>query len=301
MGLKGQVGDWQFFDPRFLELQEAERNYHKKLTNFVVPLREDATMSAEELEAERAEEQAEIDTAEALTEEEQAEKDNLSTTGFKDWNKRDYQAFIRGCEKYGRDDFEGIALEVGKAEEEVFWERYKEIDDWERQIRKIIEAEQQHAKNARLTNLIKDPVSKYRHPLQQLNITYPLQSRTKTYSEDEDRFLVCALARHGIGSDDVYDTIKREILDWPGFRFDWFIKSRTPLEISRRCLTLISLVQKEHAPEDAAADPARKGRGPRRNKEANGEAPNGTNGSRKREADSASEVGSVAPPPAKKP
>lgn len=178
------------------------------------------------------------------------------------------------------------------------------LTDWERQIRKITEAEQQHAKNARLTKLIKDTVSKYRHPLQQLNITYPLQSRTKTYSEDEDRFLVCALARHGIGSDDVYDTIKREILEWPGFRFDWFIKSRTPLEISRRCLTLISLVQKEHAPEDAAVDPARKGRGPRKVKEVNGEAngdtPEATNGSsRKRDADTASEAGSVAAPPAK--
>lgn len=59
--LKGQVGDWQFFDPRFLELQEAERNYIKRMTNYIVPLREDKTMTEEELEAERAEEQAEID------------------------------------------------------------------------------------------------------------------------------------------------------------------------------------------------------------------------------------------------
>ena len=29
------------------------------------------------------------------------------------------------------------------------------------------------------------------------------------------------------------------------FRFDWFIKSRTPVELARRCETLIRLIEKE--------------------------------------------------------
>lgn len=91
-------------------------------------LREDPTMTAEELEAERAEQQSIADngqfyllmrflntmftnhfvflffdfTAEPLTEEEIAEKDSLTGQGFPDWNKRDYQGFIRGSEAYGR-------------------------------------------------------------------------------------------------------------------------------------------------------------------------------------------------------
>jgi len=71
-----------------------------------------------------------------LTEEEHAEKEELqSVGGFDSWTKRDYQAFIRGCEKFGRNDLDGIATEViGKAPEEVkrysetFWQRYKEIE-----------------------------------------------------------------------------------------------------------------------------------------------------------------------------
>lgn len=144
-------GDWQFFDPRMLELQEQELNYQKRLQNFQVPLSVDKSLTPAEAEAERAEDQADVDNgtlwyaslrtranvsiaAEPLTEEEVAEKQKLSGTGFADWQKRDYQAFIRGAEKYGRDNFEYIALEVNKPVEdvkryaEVFWARYQEID-----------------------------------------------------------------------------------------------------------------------------------------------------------------------------
>ena len=204
---------------------------------------------------------------------------------------------------------------------EVFWERYKEIEglqnliirtkallnnleipDWERQMVKIVEAEKQHAKNLRMSEMIKAAVAKYRHPLQQLSITYPIQSRTKTYSEEEDRFLVCALARHGVGSDDVFDRIKREILEYPGFRFDWFIKSRTPVEVGRRCATLISLVQKEHAPEDAKLDPVRKARGPRKKPGEGGDLGSDPVTSKKREAngDTGSDAGLTGPPPKKR-
>lgn len=88
------------------------------------PLRVDPTntVTPEELEAERAGEQELIDEglslpsllpivplltltirppAEPLTAEEEAEKESLAGTGF-DWNKREYQGFIRGCEMHGR-------------------------------------------------------------------------------------------------------------------------------------------------------------------------------------------------------
>jgi hypothetical protein len=32
----------------------------------------------------------------------------------------------------------------------------------------------------------------------------------------------------------------------PQFRFDWFIKSRTAIELQRRCNTIISLIEKEN-------------------------------------------------------
>ena len=300
--IKGQVGDYQFFPPRLLELQELEANYTKKQQGYTAIARVDKTMSAEELEQERLEEQADIDNAEPLNEEEVAEKESLMKEGFHDWHKREYQGFIRGCEKFGKKDFENIAIEIGTGKtaedvekySKVFWERYTELEDWERQLKKIEEAEKLHAKNERLSQLVKDTVAKYRHPLQQLPITYQITSRPKAYSDEEDRWLVCAIARHGVGADDVYDRIKKEILEWPGFKFNWFIKSRTPIEIGRRCTTLISLLQKEHAPEEAAADPARKRKG-----KAPAAAAAGADG---KNGEAGSDAGSAAPapPPAKK-
>ena len=54
-----------------------------------------------------------------------------------------------------------------------------------------------------------------------------------------------SLERFGYGTDEVYDKIRDEIRRHPMFRFDWFLKSRTSLEINRRCNTLIALVTKE--------------------------------------------------------
>ncbi len=40
--------------------------------------------------------------------------------GFTNWNKRDFNQFIKANEKYGRDDIDNVAREVeGKTPEEV--------------------------------------------------------------------------------------------------------------------------------------------------------------------------------------
>lgn len=90
------------------------------------------------------EEQAKIDEAEALTEEELEEKENLLQQGFTIWNKRDFNQFIKANEKWGRDDIENIAREVeGKTPEEVmeysavFWERCNELQDIEKIMAQI--------------------------------------------------------------------------------------------------------------------------------------------------------------------
>ena len=66
------------------------------------------------------EEQSKIDNASPLTEEEIAEKENLLAQGFTSWNKRDFNQFIKACEKYGRDDMNSISKDVeGKTPTEV--------------------------------------------------------------------------------------------------------------------------------------------------------------------------------------
>ena len=44
----------------------------------------------------------------------------FALNGFNNWNKRDFNQFIKANEKWGRDDIENIAREVeGKTPEEV--------------------------------------------------------------------------------------------------------------------------------------------------------------------------------------
>jgi SWI/SNF-related matrix-associated actin-dependent regulator of chromatin subfamily A member 5 len=90
------------------------------------------------------------DYARPLSEEEQLERDRLLTENpFKDWMRRDFNAFLRACEKHGRANIDAIAKEVeSKTEEEVkayaevFFKRYRELHDYERYIKQIERGEQ---------------------------------------------------------------------------------------------------------------------------------------------------------------
>ena len=80
--------------------------------------------------------------------------------------------------------------------------------------------------------------------MQELELNYPT-TKGKVYSEEEDRYLLCRLYHYGMQTEDVYDRIKKDITEFPVFRFDWFFKSRSPQELQRRCNTLLGMIEKE--------------------------------------------------------
>ncbi|BGP15381.1 hypothetical protein JCM10213_001427 [Rhodosporidiobolus nylandii] len=261
--------DFKFLPQEFQDIQEKEQLWHKKQKGESAKVRTDPTKTAEELEAERAEEQEAIDNAEPLTEEDKKTKEDLKDLGYADWTKREFQQFCRGLEVHGRDDVDGIAREIpSKTIDQVrdyhatFWERYEEIEDHPKILERLKNAEARRSHTDKLTNAIKAKVAEVQYPLQQLKIIYANQTKGKSYSEDEDRFLLVELAKYGLGKDDTYDRIKRDINEWPAFRFDWFMKSRTATEIGRRCQTLVNLVAKEAGLDTAEDAPpkARRGR-----------------------------------------
>lgn len=59
------------------------------------------------------------------------------------------------------------------------------------------------------------------------------------------------LHKLGIDRECVYEELRQQIRDAPQFRFDWFIKSRTAMELQRRSNTLIGLIEKEISEENA--------------------------------------------------
>jgi SWI/SNF-related matrix-associated actin-dependent regulator of chromatin subfamily A member 5 len=253
------VHDYQFFPGMLRDLQDRETAYHRKEIGYKVPLPEGPDDDLSDREAERALDQAEIDNATPLTEEEQEEKQQLSQQGFADWNRRDFQQFINGSAKYGRKDYEQIADEVDsktpeeiKAYAKVFWQRYTEIADYSKYISLIEAGEEKTRKMEHQRKMLRKKMQQYRVPLQQLKINYSVSTTNKkVYTEEEDRFLLVLLDKYGVDSEGIFERIRDDIRDSPLFRFDWFFLSRTPIEISRRCTTLLTTVAREF--EDASA------------------------------------------------
>lgn len=245
--------DYQFFHPRLGDLQEKETAWFRKENGIKAPLAEGEDETLESRQEDQALDQKTIDEAEPLTESEVLEKDRLAEDGFGDWNKRDFQQFINGSAKYGRSDYDSIAHEVdskdGKEVKDyakVFWKRYKEIQNWEKYISSIKEGEQKAARVIEQREMLRRKMRMYRVPLQQLKLNYTVSTTNKkVYTEEEDRFLLVMLDKHGLDTEGIYEKIRDEIRESPLFRFDWFFLSRTPQEINRRCATLITTVTRE--------------------------------------------------------
>jgi SWI/SNF-related matrix-associated actin-dependent regulator of chromatin subfamily A member 5 len=253
------IHDYQFFPPMLSDLQDRETAYFRKEIGYKVPLPEGQDEDVSDREAERALDQQEIDNATPLTEAELEEKQRLSQQGFGDWNRRDFQQFINGSAKYGRTNYDQIAEEVDskspaeiKAYAKVFWQRYTEIADYNKYIQIIEAGEEKTRKMEHQRKMLRKKMQQYRVPLQQLKINYSVSTTNKkVYTEEEDRFLLVLLDKFGVDSDGIYERIRDEIRESPLFRFDWFFLSRTPIEISRRCTTLLTTVAREF--EDVSA------------------------------------------------
>lgn len=109
---------------------------------------------------------------------------------------------------------------------------------------RIEEGEAKRNKRSNLEALLAKKIESVRYPMQELELNYPT-TKGKVYSEEEDRYLLVRLHHYGMTAEDVYERIKKDITEFPVFRFDWFFKSRSPQELQRRCNTLLSMIEKE--------------------------------------------------------
>uniref|UniRef100_A0A673VY58 SNF2 related chromatin remodeling ATPase 5 n=1 Tax=Salmo trutta TaxID=8032 RepID=A0A673VY58_SALTR len=259
------VQDFQFFPPRLFELLEKEILFYRKTIGYKVPRNPELPNAAQH----QKEEQAKIDEAEGLSEEELEEKENLLSQGFTIWNKRDFNQFIKANEKWGRDDIENIAREVeGKTPEEVmeysavFWERCNELQDIEKIMAQIERGEARIQRRISIKKALDTKIGRYKAPFHQLRISYGT-NKGKNYTEEEDRFLICMLHKLGFEKESVYDELRQCIRNSPQFRFDWFLKSRTAMELQRRCNTLITLIERENMELEEREKAEKKKKGPR--------------------------------------
>ncbi|GFZ14038.1 chromatin remodeling factor17 [Actinidia rufa] len=244
-----QLHDFQFFNTqRLSELYEKEVRYLMQTTHQKNQLKD--TIEVDEPE----------ELGDPLTAEEQEEKERLLDEGFSTWSRRDFNTFIRACEKYGRSDVKSIASEMeGKSEEveryaKVFKERYKELNDYDRIIKNIERGEARISRKDEIMKAIGKKLDRYKNPWLELKIQYG-QNKGKLYNEECDRFMICMVHKLGYGN---WDELKAAFRTSPLFRFDWFVKSRTTQELARRCDTLIRLVERENQEFDERERQARK-------------------------------------------
>jgi len=243
---KINVQDFQFYNlTRLKEIYEKEfAIYQYELEKFTK-----GTVSPVPQEGDDNDAAAESDAPPAITPEEVQEKQKLLSMGFSDWSKKDFAAFVRGCEKYGRSDLVNVTKEVeGKTEDQVrkyastFWKRYKELNDWEKTVKTIEKGETRIKRRIEMMRAIETKVRRYKNPLVEMKLNYGGQ-RGKTFTEEEDRFLVYMVHELGYGA---WEQLKLEVRRAPIFRFDYFIKSRTPQELCRRFEILVRLIEKEN-------------------------------------------------------
>jgi len=253
-----QMNDFQFYNTtRIQEIYDKDVRRKTYEWNKENDKKQNEAKTEDGEPAPEEEEEEDPNAPQPITDEEKAEMDTLLSQGFTEWSRRDFQAFCRLSEKYGRDNVESIASELeGKTLKEVkdyaavFWQRYKEIADHQRIISNIEKGEQKIQRQHDMLKAVREKIAMYKNPWRELKITYG-PNKFKSFTEEEDRFLLCSIPEVGFGN---WDELKAQIRQHWQFRFDWFIKSRTPKELGRRVETLISLIEKESTQVDKKRD-----------------------------------------------
>jgi len=198
---------------------------------------------------------------EGLTPAEEREKAELLKQGFGDWTRKDFNAFVKGCETHGRDNIRAVAAEVeGKSEHEVakyaaaFFRRYQEIENHDRIMKKIEAGEARIQRKIEISWALSSKVGRSKNPWLTLRVPYGTQ-KGKLFTEEEDRFLICMTNKLGYGN---WEELREEVRKCWLFRFDWFIKTRSADELKKRVDLLIRLIEKEN--EEIEEEEARAGK-----------------------------------------
>lgn len=155
-------------------------------------------------------------------------KQQLLETGFKNWNKTDFNSFITGSEKFGRNNLKEIAKAVGKDLDEVeeyhkvFWERINELSEKDK-IAKQIQAGEDKIANKRYNMRLLEWKASQCYEID-FNPQIYTKFKSKLFSIDADRFLAQCAYRFGIKN---MTFIKEKIRMEPMFRFDHHFRSRS--------------------------------------------------------------------------
>jgi SWI/SNF-related matrix-associated actin-dependent regulator of chromatin subfamily A member 5 len=249
------IHDHQLFPEAIKPLLEKEIRHHQRTVGYKL------TEADVEDAKERAAQQRLIDTATPLTAKEQRTRDDLFSQGFPDWSKKDFLAFIRGCERFGRKDLEAVAEQVEKPIDQVrkysraFWQRLDSLPDGDKIMAAIEKGEGRLAKAEQTHRMLCDYV-RGNPASQPLSVASSDRVKSRNYSPDEDDAILRSLVEHGYGNDAAYTAVQSRARTDPVFRFDWFLRTRTVGDLAHRAQKLVALVEREMKARDKARESA---------------------------------------------
>merc|ERR1712137_457305 len=278
-----QIQDFQFYPKKLKTILKKEMDIWKKQTEQAEKRLERRQKRAEEKqkEKEKAKEEKKNDEETAteaseasesseessssdsepdipgLTEKQLREKDRLIERGFGSWTKKEFTQFCRACEAHGREAFEEIASDIGtktleevEAYAKVFWKEYRSLPDGTKIVQRIEDGENALEQIESMVTDLKSKVESCDNPEAELHIPYPASwKKNAKYQPEEDRYLLVKTNELGYGN---WEEVKQCIRDDVEFRYNWFLKSRSPDELAEHVDKLLALIEKEASKKESA-------------------------------------------------
>ena len=149
------------------------------------------------------------------------------------WDRRDFQKFCQALDLFPREDFESISGHVGtKTSEQIqeyssrFFENMSMLTDAEKITKNIEKAEKGHSFKRQAPNLIRQKVTAYERPVEEMILA--VAQKSKYFSRESDIVLLCLTHEHGYGN---WTKIKQAIRRDTRCRFDHLFMSRSELDL----------------------------------------------------------------------
>ena len=181
---------------------------------------------------------------EKFTDEDEEKRDELLEQGFRDWSKREFNSFIKGCENFGRNNFDKIAEEIStKTVEEVkeyssvFWEKVEILPNAKELVDKIEQGEKDLERLIHINNVLE---SKRKRIESGESLFVDYESNQK-FNENEDVFLAKYLLQNGYSG---WEDLRYKFKTLDEFRFNFLMQTRTDDEIQERCNHLAEVMEK---------------------------------------------------------
>jgi SWI/SNF-related matrix-associated actin-dependent regulator of chromatin subfamily A member 5 len=197
-----RMEEWQMYDrPALLKIQEEEENAFKSLTEehqkMATTTSKDEVVESHEAGLEPAEP---FELPPLLSVEKLAQKEKLLAEAFSSWNRFDYQAFWKGSARHGRNQFEKLAIEIGKPVAVVqeyaaaFWGDWGKTriaeHEYDRVVKFIERGEKKIDEIEGLERGTRLLVSLFANPWEELEFSY-VNCKDKLFTIEEDRHLLC--------------------------------------------------------------------------------------------------------------